>query len=108
MTQVSVNSGICGFSVTIKAKKVKDKKIQITLDTDCDMVKQMNKDISKIDIRAAFAGHLSNPVHMSAARHLKHVACPVPTGILKAIEVEAGVCLPEDVSIIFLKDKRRR
>ena len=34
-----------------------------------------------------------------AAKHRLHAACPVPVGILKAIEVEAGLALPADVSI---------
>jgi hypothetical protein len=28
-----------------------------------------------------------------------HSACPVPVGIIKAVEVEAGLALPADVSI---------
>lgn len=34
-----------------------------------------------------------------AAKHCPHAACPVPVGILKAVEVEAGLALPADVSI---------
>ena len=34
-----------------------------------------------------------------AARTLPHPACPVPVGIIKAIEVEAGLDLPRDVEI---------
>jgi hypothetical protein len=48
-------------------------------------------------------GFLSNPVYRAAAKHLKHTACPVPSGTIKAMEVEAGFCLPEDASIVFEK-----
>ena len=34
-----------------------------------------------------------------AAGCCKPPACPVPVGILKAIEVEAGLALPADVTI---------
>ena len=34
-----------------------------------------------------------------AAEHLVHPACLVPAGIIKAIEVEAGLALPMDASI---------
>ena len=34
-----------------------------------------------------------------APQCLAHPACPVPSGIVKAIEVEAGLALPADVSI---------
>ncbi len=106
MTKVKVDSGICGFSALIMAEKDKDnnKKIYIFIDTECEMVKKMLEDISTLDARAAFTGHLNNQVYRSAAKHIKHVACPVPAGILKAIEVESGVCLPKNVSIVFIKE----
>ena len=52
----------------------------------------------------AFKRVLDNPVYTKGATCLKHVACPVPSGILKALEVEAGLAVPKDVSIIFLKE----
>ena len=104
MTKVIVNAGACGFTVTITAEKDAVKKIRISLDTECEMVKKMQEDISFRDMRAVFTGHLNNPVYRSAAKYLKHVACPVISGILKAVEVEAGLALPKDVRIVFSKD----
>ncbi len=103
MTKVIVNSGACGFSVTIRAEKVAGGKIAISLDTDCEMVKKMLEDISVLDRFAPLTGFTSNPVYRSAAIHLKHVACTVPSGILKALEVEAGLNVAKDASIIFVK-----
>jgi hypothetical protein len=104
MTKVIVTSGICGFTVTITAEKDTGKKIRVSLDTECEMVKKMQEDISLLDMRAVFTGQLNNPVYRAAAKYLQHVACPVISGILKAVEVEAGLALPKDVSIVFSKD----
>jgi len=104
MTKVIVNAGACGFTVTITAEKEPGKKIRISLDTECEMVKKMQEDISLLDMRAVFTGHLNNPVYRSAAKYVHHVACPVVSGILKAVEVEAGLALPKDVRIVFSKD----
>ncbi len=104
MTKLIVQSGICGFSTTVTAEKGKDKKVRITLVTECEMVQKMNEDLTALDLRAAFTNHLNNPVYKSAARRLKHVACPVPSGILKALEVELGLCLPKDACILFIKE----
>ena len=41
----------------------------------------------------------------SAASGL-HVSCPIPLGIIKAIEVEAGLALPTDVGIHFERPVR--
>jgi hypothetical protein len=32
-------------------------------------------------------------------QHCPHAACPVPVGIIKAIEVEAELAIPADVTI---------
>jgi hypothetical protein len=105
MTTVVVNSGACGFSVTIKAEKGKEKKIALFLDTPCEMVQKMLADISTVDQRVTLTGFRDNPVYLSAAKHLKHVACPVPSAILKAIETEAGMNVPKDVRIEFIREK---
>jgi hypothetical protein len=37
------------------------------------------------------------------SKHCPHPACPVPSGILKAVEVAAGLALPRDASIVIRK-----
>jgi hypothetical protein len=105
MTKVIVNSGACGFTVTIRTEKAEGGKITVSLETDCEMVKMMVEDIAVLDQFAPLSGSPSNPVHRSAAKHLRHAACIVPSGILKAIEVEAGLNVTKDATIIFVTDK---
>jgi hypothetical protein len=104
MTTVTINAGACGFTVTIRAETSAGGKIAVSLDTDCEMVKKMLEDIAVLDRFAPLSGFLSNPVHRSASKHLRHVACIVPAGILKAVEVEAGLNVAKDASIIFVKN----
>lgn len=104
MTKVIVFSGICGFSTEIVAEKDK-KRIYIGVTSECEMVRAMAQEISIIDMMAAFVGFMDNPVYKAASIHLSHVACPVPSGILKTLEVEAGLCLPKDVSIRFVREE---
>jgi hypothetical protein len=82
-----------------------EKKVLIFLDTACEMVKKMQADIASVDRMATLLGFLDNPVYRSAAKHLKHAACPVPSAILKAIETEAGMNVPKDVRIEFVREK---
>lgn len=105
MTKVQINPGICGFTVVARVEKDKDRNFHINLDTECEMVKKMAEEIPFLEFRAPFSAILHNPVYRSASKHLKHPACPVPSAILKAIEVEAGVCLPRPVSMSFIEEK---
>lgn len=103
MTKIIVFSGICGFSTEVFAEKSEGKRINIRISSGCEMVMKMAEEISILEIMVAFTGFMNNPVYKAASRHLRHVACPVPSGILKALEVEAGLCLPKDVSMKFIK-----
>jgi hypothetical protein len=105
MAKVIVQPGSCGFSVSIRADKGQGKAISVTIETDCEMVRTMAADIKTLDRFAALAGFTTNPVHHAAAKHLKHAACPVPSAILKAIEVEAGLNVAKDATIVFLTEK---
>ncbi|HYA26947.1 MAG TPA: hypothetical protein VEE82_03020 [Thermodesulfovibrionales bacterium] len=106
MTKVAIHSGACGFSVAVTADKGKDKKVHLLIETECEMVRKMAEELSALDMMSVFARLLDNPVYRSAARHLKHVTCPVPGGILKAIEAECGFAVPKDVSITFVQSER--
>jgi hypothetical protein len=103
MTTVVVNSGACGFSVTITAERRKDGKITLAFDTKCEMVQKLLEDIAILDRLSPLTGFQNNPVYKSAAKHLKHAACPVPSAILKALEVEAGLNVAKDSLISFVK-----
>jgi hypothetical protein len=104
MAKVVIRSGACGFTTTVTAVKGEDRKIHITIDSDCEQVRAMQEDIATLERMDAFKGFLENPVYRSAAKRLKHVACPVPSGIIKALEVAAGLNLPKDATIVFEKD----
>jgi hypothetical protein len=102
MATVVVQAGACGYSVTVNAEPGAGGTVTVTLETDCEMVMKMKEDLRSLDKRAALTGFADNPVYRAAAKHLKHVACPVPTGILKAIEVAAGLNVSRDVRITFV------
>jgi hypothetical protein len=104
-TTLIINSGACGFTTKVTAEKNKDGKITLALETNCEMVQKMLEDIAVLDRFAPLTGFMNNPVYQSAVKHLKHVACPVPSGILKAIEVESGLNVPKDTTMTFVKKK---
>lgn len=105
MTKVIVQAGACGFSANISAEKGPGKVISVTIETDCEMVRKMAAEINTTDRFAPLAGFMTNPVYQAAAKHLKHAACPVPSGILKAIEKEAGLNVAKDATIVFITEE---
>jgi hypothetical protein len=104
MTKVVVTAGACGFTSVIRAVKRPERAIEISVESGCAMVQKMAAEITRLGRRDALTGILHNPVYLAAGRHLKHAACPVPSAVLKALEVEAGLNVEKDATITFEKE----
>jgi hypothetical protein len=104
MTKIRIQPGACGMLVTVEVVKKDKKTFAVTITSDCEMVKKLGTELPVLNFMDAFKRVFDNPVYTKGAACLKHVACPVPSGILKALEVEAGLAVPRDVSIVFEKD----
>ncbi|MHB8836345.1 MAG: DUF6951 family protein [Candidatus Methylomirabilia bacterium] len=104
MTKVVVKAGACGFTSVIRAEKGPERMVDITVESGCAMVQKMAVEIARLGRRDALTGLLNNPVYLAAGRYLKHAACPVPSAVLKALEVEAGLNVKKDATIVFEKE----
>lgn len=101
MTKVVVHSGICGFTATIEAKKTDKWKVSIKISSDCDKVTELSESLTEVDALDILRPKADFKVYAQASEHSLHMACPVPVGILKAVEVETGLALPCDAVIHF-------
>jgi len=101
MTKVVVEAGICGFTATIEVVRLSARRVRVRVVSECEMVSEMNSQLEELDWQDALRQLEDSPVYNSAFEHIKHPACPVPVAILKAIEVEVGAALPQDVAIRF-------
>ena len=101
MTRVIVNAGICGFSTIVEVSKIDRRRVSVVLSSDCEMVESMNGELHDLGWLEALGPPTGSVVWDCACQNLKHPCCPVPIGILKAIEVELELALPKDVVIHF-------
>lgn len=98
MSKVTLDAGTCGYRVGIKAHKKGKKGFIVELVSPCEMVSNLNKELKdEVFDRKIFTSILDSPVYKLCSKHLKHVACPLPSAILKAIEVEDGLAVPKNV-----------
>ena len=105
-TKVIINPGACGFPATVVVEKNEDENFSVTITSECPMVSKLGTEIAELTMGDVFKGLMNNPVYKKGATCLRHVACPVPSGILKALEVEAGLNVPKDVSITFVTEEK--
>ncbi len=99
MAKAEIESGICGFCTTVRTTG-EGRTVRVEFETDCGYVESLAEALTEVDPYKEISYRGEGPVTLKlAAEHLVHPACPVPSGIIKAIEVEAGLALPKDASI---------
>lgn len=107
MTRITVDAGICGFTTLIEVVTLSSQRVRVSVTSDCEMVSKMGEELRDIDWRDALKQQENCLLYKSLQQHIKHVACPVPIAVLKAIEVEVGAALPGDVVIRFETTSQR-
>jgi hypothetical protein len=96
-------SGICGFTATVEARQ-EGSRVKLFIESDCDAIQRLGEELPEVEPfqEITFRGQGPQTLRMGA-KHCYHTACPVPMGIIKAIEIEAGLALPADVTIELSK-----
>lgn len=100
MARAEIDAGICGFHTTCIATKNGDGTVDLSIESGCKAVMKLAEHLQSVDPMKEVFWRRSLPrTHELAPGCLSHPACPVPSGIIKAIEVEAGLALPKDATI---------
>ena len=103
MATAEINSGICGFSATVKTQK-DGRKVKLSIESDCQAIQNLAEELTEVDPFQEITFRGSGPRSLElGAKHCFHTACPVPVGIIKAVEIEAGLALPKDALIKLSK-----
>ena len=106
MAKAEICAGICGFNTTVIAKSNGDGTVHLDVESDCKAVMKFAEQLKDVDPYREFTWRRQGPKTLELAPQcLSHPACPVPSGIIKVVEVEAGLALPEDVTIKLSKSE---
>lgn len=99
MAKAEINSGICGFSAIVTVNQ-DGSKCPVSIESDCDAIQRLGEELTEVDPyqEITFRGEGPRSLQLGA-KHCYHTACPVPVGIIKAVEVAAGLALPAGASI---------
>lgn len=102
MAKVKVEVGACGFTAIVEVEKIDRQTVRAVILSDCAQLTAMNPDLATIHWRqGVFCRVAESLVYQVASQHISHAACPIPSAILKAIEVEVGLALPKNVIMDF-------
>jgi hypothetical protein len=105
MAEAEIMAGICGFHTTVRTKMDGDA-CRIDIHSECTAIQRLASELIQVDPYKEISFRRGIPsIHEMGAKYCSHAACPVPVGIIKTVEVEAGLALPAVVSINLKKTK---
>ena len=105
MIKVEVFSGICGFTTRIEVEE-KEKYMAICrMEGQCPNCSKVAAILGEepLNVMNELFRKGQSKVVETCRANLPHISCPVPAGILKALEVGTKLALPADASIKFIK-----
>ena len=99
MAKAEIDSGICGFQTTV-VTRMEGRTCTLSIESGCDAIERLAEELPEVDPfqEISFRGDGPRTLEMGV-KYCYHPACPVPAGIIKAVEVEAGLALPKDTVI---------
>jgi hypothetical protein len=103
MAKAEVMAGNCGFSTQITAK-MNGSTCDLDIKSECKAIKRIAAELNEVNPYQEISFKRKVPlIHAAGMKHCTHAACPVPVSIVKAVEIEAGLALPTDVTIKLSK-----
>jgi Family of unknown function (DUF6951) len=106
MAKAEIFAGNCGFNTTVEAT-MEGKVCKLSITSECAAIRKMAAELTEVNPYEEISFRRAMPkIHEAGHKYCTHAACPVPVGILKAVEIEAKLALPTDVTIKLSKTKQ--
>ncbi len=103
MAKAEIFSGICGFSTVVEAT-MEGNVCQLHITSDCAAIQKLGQELTHVNPYKEISTRRALPQTLEMGhKYCTHAACPVPVGIIKAVEVAANLALPQDVTIKLSK-----
>ncbi|MDS1030715.1 hypothetical protein RDV78_09635 [Bacillota bacterium LX-D] len=104
MVKAEIEAGVCGLKTEVKAESA-GQGVQLDINSDCPHIQKIAAELKEVEgMNEIFTKMDQTKVYQLAKQYCPHVACAVPAGILKAVEVASGLALPKDVAIKIIKE----
>ncbi len=100
MSKAIIEAGNCGFLTEVEAIAKENYTIELSIQSDCKHIQKMAENLKEVNAINEISFRKGMPeILQKGAQFCSHPACPVPVGIIKAVEVSAGFALPQEIKI---------
>ncbi len=101
MARVRIDSGVCGFWTTVETEADDMMQVSVKIESNCQHCQALARELTQVSPFKEISPRGGGVILELSRKHLAHAACPVPAGVVKAVEVAAGLALPRPASITF-------
>ncbi len=106
MAKAEIFAGNCGLNTEVEAT-MDGKVCKLSITSECAAIRNMAEELTEVDPYQEISFKRAMPkIHEAGHKYCTHAACPVPVGIIKAVEIEAKLALPTDVTIKLSKTRK--
>ena len=103
MAKAEIFAGGCGFNTTVVAQQ-NDAGVHLQIVSECTAIQKLARELTEVSPFQEISTRRGMPKSLEMGhKYCTHAACPVPVGIIKAVEIAAGLALPTDVEIKLTK-----
>lgn len=96
---VEVNPGICGFDCRVTAEPAGRRAARtVVQESGCPMIRKFSDDLGEVTLQELFVPLTRNRIFRGAEKAGCHLACPVPSAVVKAAEACLELALPKAVT----------
>jgi len=105
--KLCVDAGVCKMKTIIKATSNEMGMVELDIKSDCPNILRMTWKMEAFspytEVESEF--YKSEVYKLAQETPIPHTACPVPSAMIKAIEVAGDLGLKRDVTIRFIDDE---
>jgi len=100
MAKANIEAGNCGFHTTVEAEVGDEYQVTLKSESDCKHIQKLAEDLKEVNALNEISFRRGSPeILAKGAQYCTHASCPVPVGIIKTVEVAAGLALPQIAKI---------
>ncbi|MGM0401080.1 MAG: DUF6951 family protein [Chloroflexota bacterium] len=104
MAIAKVTSGVCGFTTHIEGSADASLQVMLEISSECSRIRDLADQLAQVPALEEVSQPITETqTYCAAATCGLHAACPVPSAILKVVEVASGMALPADVHVTVEK-----
>jgi hypothetical protein len=100
MATSKIEAGICGFHTQVEAEALENYEVKLKIESTCKHIQKFAEDLKSVNAFNEISHKRgTREILAKGAEYCTHASCPVPVGIIKTVEVAAGLALPQVVKI---------